>query len=269
MELLPKLSTVFLIITSYYFMFADNVKIRVKRKLPTSVKVSSKSKKCPFLAANAAVNNVNMASTSHDLASMDSKKVINDNMAPNTSCLFPQPGKQFSCTATNTSSDSDSSLYATDGASKMENVEQSEKTQNKDERDYSFSAANAAGMLNKQENSSEGKDTQPLLIVPDKIFEMTNNVFKSVFNTIKPQSEGVKENVQKTFDETVSLISQVVASCSAVPPPPPPTAFQISTASSEVPVSFTMSMRDEAASKTSFLSKNPESTEVSRKNIKI
>lgn len=55
----------------------------------------------------------------------------------------------------------------------------------------------------------ESAKTQSINILSGKIFEMTNNVFKTVLNSI-PHSNEVKDNVQKAFEESMSATSRLI-----------------------------------------------------------
>ncbi len=59
-------------------------------------------------------------------------------------------------------------------------------------------------------NQSSQKEVQsPIVILPEKVIEMTSNVFKTVLNSIKVPSDATN-NLQKNFDETLSSLSRFV-----------------------------------------------------------
>lgn len=85
--------------------------------------------------------------------------------------------------------------------------------------DDRFEAAEKACRFEAADKASNPATTSfttqsPVAILPEKVFEMTSNVFKSVMNSMK-QPTDVKENMQKNIDETLWSISRSVFGASS------------------------------------------------------
>lgn len=112
----------------------------------------------------------------------------------------------------------------------------------------------------KTKKSTEAKEAQsPVAILPEKVFEMTSNVFKSVMNSMK-QPNDVKENMQKNIDETLWSISRTVfgglnpsstqpSQQSSAPPP---------VSSTPPPASHTPTSADQASGIATGLASSPQ-----------